>query len=148
MGLRREAVTQGATYVSLITDYGYPRETVRFEIGDMDVAVFGERRKVLIYAENKASDKVMNKLCGRLARDFSEAIPPKPEDGRSHDDALMKAWHLWIYKPRWFWAVSPTADAKFEVEYRLRGFTLHPAAAIPSALEWDEPALSPAAHAL
>ncbi len=31
VGLRRESITQAATYVSLVTDYGYHRTQTRFE---------------------------------------------------------------------------------------------------------------------
>ena len=39
VGLRRESITQAATYVSLVTDYGYSRTQTRFESQWMDVAV-------------------------------------------------------------------------------------------------------------
>src|SRR5205085_11986760 len=61
VGLRREAITQAATYVSLVTDYGYGRQATRFETQWMDVAVYEEGNKALIYAENKASDKTLGK---------------------------------------------------------------------------------------
>jgi hypothetical protein len=62
VGLRRESVTQAATFVSLVTDYGYSRTQTQFESRWMDVVVYGEDGKAVIYAENKASSKTLGKL--------------------------------------------------------------------------------------
>lgn len=137
VGLRRESVTQAATYVSLVTDYGYGRQATRFETQWMDVAVYGEGNKALIYAENKATTKLLDKLCGRLEKEFASGVPFPQGDEAPSDDALMKAQHIWLHKPQYFWAVAPTLHKSYRVNMRAGGFTLEPVAKLPSALEWE-----------
>jgi hypothetical protein len=137
VGLRREAITQAATYVTLITDYGYPRQVTRFETGWMDVAVFDENAKALIYAENKAAPKTLEKLCARLSEDYRLGVPFPEEELKHKNDAHMKAQHIWRHRPRYFWGVSPTVQRSYRVGYSADGFTLEPSERIPSALEWD-----------
>lgn len=136
VGFRRESVTQAATYVTLVTDFGYGRDLTRFETQWMDVAVYEEGNKALIYAENKASDKTLQKLCGRLEKEFALSVPFPPGDELTADDVLMKAQHIWLNKPRFFWAVAPTLRKAYTVGYGRGGFTLEPLAQLPSALEW------------
>jgi hypothetical protein len=135
VGLRREAVTQAATYVTLITDYGYPRAQTRFEIDWMDVVVYDTNRRIWLYVENKAAASILDRLLRRLTHDFMKDVPMpawnEEEDTSSHDDALKKAQHIWRNRPRYFWGVSPTARQAFQVQYGPRGFTLHPCA-LPS----------------
>lgn len=129
--LRRESITQAAVYVSLITEYGYSRAQTRFETGWMDVAVFDESRRPLIYAETKATANTLEKLCARLESGFAEGVDfPEELDGR-HDDALMKAQHIWIHRPKFFWGVSPTERLPFEVLYSSSGFRFAPVQGMP-----------------
>ena len=134
VGLRREAITQAATYVTLVTDYGYARKMTRFETGWMDVAVFDAAGKAFIYAENKAHEKTLQKLCARLAGDFNEIPAAGPEDLQT-DDALMKAHHIWRHRPRYFWGVCPTSRLPYAVSFDRNGFRLLPVEAIPRTLE-------------
>jgi len=142
VGLQREALTQMATYVSLITDYGFTRAQTRFESEWMDVVVYDERDSVFIYAENKASDKVLNNLCARLETEFQSEIPaiPEPEEDKKipHDDAKMKAHHIWRNKPVYFWAVSPSFQQAYRVEYHRFGFSLKKVEKIPQAYEVED----------
>ncbi len=131
VGLRRESITQAATFVTLITDYGYSRESTRYETGWMDVAVFGENKKPTIYAENKAAERTLLKLCTRLESEFETGIPFPDPDVVTHDDALMKAQHIWLHRPVYFWGVCPTLRRSFQVSYNRQGFRLAPAADIP-----------------
>jgi hypothetical protein len=109
VGLRREAITQMATYVSLVTDYGYERRRTRFESRFMDVLVLDRQQRPWIYAENKAAERTLDRLCERLALEFSDGVPRiNEEDEARVDDAVMKASHLWKHRPPYFWAVSPT----------------------------------------
>jgi hypothetical protein len=133
VGFRRESITQAATYVSLITDYGYPRISTRFETGWMDVAVFDRGSKALIYAENKSHAGTLDKLCRRLENDFRQTVPFTAETDKVTDDALMKAQHLWRHRPRYFWAVCPTGRRSYTVEYSVQGFTLAPTEDMPTA---------------
>ena len=135
VGLRRESITQAATFVSLITDYGYPRESTRFETGWMDVAVFRPDGQALIYAENKANARTLEKLCDRLRTEFGQGVPFQEGDERPKDDALNKAQHIWRHRPAYFWAVSPTTRHAYRVQYH-RGFELSAVDHVPSALEW------------
>jgi hypothetical protein len=137
VGLRRESITQAATYVQLITDYGYPRPRVRFESQWMDVAVYGEDGKVWIYAENKANQNTLEKLCRRLSDEFREDLPPVEPDALGVDDALMKAHHIWRHKPSYFWGVCPTVARVFGVSYGNCSFTLTPLKHLPASLEWE-----------
>jgi len=137
VGLRRESITQAATYVKLVTEYGYARSAVRFESQWMDVAVYDERGEACIYAETKASEKILEKLCRRLSEDFIEALPPLPGEGAVKDDALMKAHHLWRHKPGYFWGVAPTAAHVYAVSYGNFGFRLTARDELPAALEWE-----------
>jgi hypothetical protein len=123
VGLRREAITQAATYVSLITDYGYSRERTRFESRWMDVAVYDEQGKALIYAENKANAKILEKLCQRLMSGFMDGVDftVSEEDA---DDVLRKAQHIWREKPRYFWAVSPVQSYAYRIQFFMQGFQL------------------------
>jgi hypothetical protein len=130
VGLRRESVTQAATYVQLITDYGYPRARVRFESQWMDVAVYGEDGRASIYAENKARQKTLEKLCHRLADEFRTDIPPVNPDAPGIDDALMKAHHIWRHRPQYFWGVCPTHRLAYRTAFGLSGFRLDPVDAI------------------
>jgi hypothetical protein len=136
VGLRREAITQAATYVSLITDFGYARQSTRFETGWMDVAVYGDNGKAFVYAENKANAKVLDKLCGRLATTFQSGVP-FPEEGQPIEDAIMKAQHIWLHRPRYFWGVSPTSRKAYEVAFTNHGFELQERSEIPNCLEWE-----------
>jgi hypothetical protein len=154
VGLRREAITQMATYISLITDYGYPRAQTRFECQRMDVAVYEDRKRLpaesrvsggksarqaglWLYAENKAADRILEKLCAGLSERFVDTIPYIPAgDDLPHDDVLMKASHIWTHRPRYFWGVAPTRRLAFEVLYSDRGFRLSPVDAIPDADEF------------
>jgi len=162
VGLRRESVTQAATYVSLVTDYGYPRAQTRFESQWMDVAVYGEDGKALIYAENKASPKTLEKLCSRLSKEFINGIPveseaysvKRPSESRSTlyalgsrpvDDAVRKAQHIWKNRPRYFWGVCPTQHQPYEIHYlRPMGFYLKPVGELPGAMEWSDSLTPPA----
>ncbi len=137
VGLRREAITQMATYVSLITDYGYERGRTRFESRFMDVLVVDRNDHAWIYAENKALGRTLEKLCGRLTGDFSDGVPliPDDESARSVDDAVMKANHIWNHRPSHFWAVSPTVRKAFEVIYTEAGFRLLETGKVPTADE-------------
>jgi len=133
VGLRRESITQAATYVSLVTDYGYSRSQTRFESQWMDVVVYGEDGKVLIYAENKAHQKTLEKLCSRLSAEFLNNIPAVDPEARGIDDALMKAHHIWRNRPQFFWGVCPTDRQVYEVLYSRTGFSLAELDALPSA---------------
>jgi hypothetical protein len=140
VGLRREAITQVATYVSLVTDYGYKRPRIRFESQWMDVVVYGEDKSVFIYAENKAAENILTKLCGRLEADFEGGVPVvdlTPVEGKrlSHDDALMKANHIWRNRPYYFWAVCPTKSQAYTVHFNSVGFSLKPIERLPLAHE-------------
>jgi hypothetical protein len=149
VGLRRESVTQAATYVSLVTDYGYPRAQTRFEYGWMDVAVYDPEGKALIYAENKASQKTLEKLCARLSSEFHDIADRVSEIGNRKsamcdmrsaivDDAVMKAQHIWRHRPRYFWGVCPTIRIAFTVQFeRHMGFHLTPLAELPINVEQD-----------
>jgi hypothetical protein len=137
VGLRRESVTQAATYVSLVTDYGYARSRTRFESHWMDVAVYGADGNAWIYAENKATEKTLQKLCARLASEFTDGIPAVDLEQKSVDDALMKAHHIWKNRPPYFWAVCPTQKWPFAVRYRRAGFTLNRSPALPAVLDWS-----------
>jgi hypothetical protein len=133
VGLRRESVTQAATYVSLVTEYSYPRQYTRFESQWMDVAVYDDGGSAWIYAENKANQKVLEKLCGRLANEFLSDIPTVDLEEKRVDDAVMKANHIWRHRPRYFWAVAPTLKNAFEIQYsKTKGFGLKPLASLPS----------------
>jgi len=151
VGLRREAITQAATYITLVTDYGYPRGTTRFESRWMDVVVYDPDRPEAgdifedtfsdssprIYAENKAEETVLRKLCGRLETEFATHVPvveePEPGNHKAGDDALMKAHHIWVNRPRFFWAVSPTLRQAYRVDYGDTGFRLFAEPDIPHA---------------
>src|SRR5262245_46962093 len=126
VGLRREAITQMATYVSLVTDFGYERSRTRFESRFMDVAVYDDADRTLIYAENKASARVLDRLCDRLREEFLSGVPVIPADAKpaAIDDAIMKANHIWTHRPSFFWAVSPAKSRAFEVEINGAGFGL------------------------
>lgn len=135
VGFRRESITQMATYVSLITDYGYPREMVRFESRWMDVAVNDKQGDPIIYAENKASEKVLRKLCTRLESEFETHVPyvsRDEEEAEKVDDAVMKANHIIRYRPTYFWGVSPTYRQAYAVKYFDQSFTLKPIENIPA----------------
>lgn len=136
VGFRREAITQMATYITLVTDYGFGRKRTRFESQWMDVAVYDGRRP-LIYAENKASARVLEKLRLRLEGEFAREVPwvPEPPDADRPrvDDAVMKAHHIWRHRPAYFWAVCPTARFAYRVVYGSSGFTLAPLADVPAA---------------
>lgn len=135
VGLRREAITQMATYVSLITDFGYERSKTRFESRFMDVLVLDHADRAWIYAENKAAGRTLDKLCDRLISGFADHVPViSPDDEfRSIDDAVMKANHIWAHRPAFFWGVSPSLRRAFEVEYLERGFRLKDVEKIPHA---------------
>lgn len=134
VGLRRETITQMATYISLITDYAFPRGKTRFETGWMDVAVFDDAGRALIYAENKASEKTLSGLCERLSGEFSNRIPFAETDSeRRPDDPVMKAQHIWRNRPNYFWAISPGTRRAFDVDYGVSGFKLKPIPDIPNA---------------
>lgn len=137
VGMRREALTQIAAYVSLITDYGFPRRQTRFETGWMDVAVFGSAGDVMIYAESKAAEKVLLRLCQRLEKEFETSVPyvDVAELKSVKDDAVMKANHIWRHRPRYFWAVSPTLRRSYEVNYFDSGFSLRGISELPRAFD-------------
>jgi hypothetical protein len=137
VGLRREAVTQAATYVSLVTDFGYARNQTRFESRWMDVAVYRTDGQAWIYAENKANKKTLDKLCTRLASEFTQGIPAVDVERKAADDALMKAHHIWKNRPHYFWAVCPTEKWPFIVRYQPGGFALERSGALPAVLEWS-----------
>lgn len=141
VGLRREAITQMATYVSMITDLGYDRNQTRFESRFMDVLVTDREDRPWIYAENKASARTLERLCARLTSDFAEGIPFVANDApiAGVDDAIMKANHIWNHRPSYFWAVSPTSRRAFQVAYSEAGFRLVETPQIPTVDE--QPAL-------
>lgn len=137
VGFRREAITQMATYVTLITEYGFSRSQTKFESGWMDVVVLNDRGGVLIYAENKASDKTLEKLCSKLERSYADRVPIVDMDEKTkvHDDPLMKANHIWRNKPRYFWGVSPERSQAYEVLYGAAGFHLARIERVPYSYE-------------
>jgi hypothetical protein len=102
----------------------------------MDVAVYGEDGKALIYAENKASERVLDKLCAKLLSSYRDAVPFPDEEEKKPEDAIMKAQHIWLHRPRYFWAVCPTLKVSYAVDFGRDGFTLNRVGTIPSPLEW------------
>ena len=142
VGLRREAITQMATYVSTITDLGYERSQTKFESRFMDVLVTDREGRPWIYAENKALARTLERLCARLTTDFAEGIPFVPDDAPTAgvDDAVMKANHIWKQRPSYFWGVSPTLRRAFQVIYSDAGFRLSETERVPMA---DEQPTSP-----
>ncbi len=136
VGLRRESITQAATYVSLVTDYGYSRTQTRFESQWMDVAVYGPEGRAWIYAENKANKGTLEKLCRRLSSEFSANVPIVNAEDKPVEDACMKARHIWKNRPPYFWAVCPTEKNSYTVRYHPRGFSLEPSESLPAVLEW------------
>lgn len=132
VGLRRESFTQAAVYAALVTHYGYHRRHVRFEMDFLDVALQDDRGQVGLYAETKASDRVLEKLVGNLAVDFVQGIPRLPlGEGQLPPDAHQKAAHMLRRRPRFFWAVSPNRRLAFTVDYRGAGFRLVPETDVP-----------------
>jgi hypothetical protein len=109
----------------------------------MDVIVLYRNDRPWIYAENKAANRTLERLCDRLTGEFAEEIPRIPDDEtvRGVDDALMKANHIWAHRPTYFWAVSPGLRKSFEVIYGENGFRLVEVERIPTADE--QPAFSP-----
>ena len=73
VGLRRESVTQAATYVSLVTDYGYARNQTRFESRWMDVAVYGADGQAWIYAESRCNRLLFHARWACVIRDITKA---------------------------------------------------------------------------
>ncbi len=140
VGLRREAITQLATFVSLVTDFGYDRHLTRFESRCMDVAVYDRSRRTWLYAENKASARVVEKLCARLERDFDEGLPEivLTEDVRSVDDAVMKAQHILRHRPKYFCGIAPTVRYVYSVRYSGGGFRLERIEQIPDVFFFDQ----------
>lgn len=138
VGLRREALTQAAAYAALVTHYGYPRSQARFESDFLDVALRDERGAVTLYAETKASDRVLDKLAGELASGFRDGPPPLVlAEGQKPPDAHQKAGHILRTRPAHFWAVSPGRRLAFAVRYTGPGFEMTPRDDIPSALRGD-----------
>jgi hypothetical protein len=132
VGLRRESIAQAASYVSLITHYGFPRRRVRFESEFLDVAVTDEWGRTILYAESKASGRTLERLIERLSHDFQQGLPPVPE-GEKPSDPWQKASHILRKRPEYFWAVSPRLRCAYKVHYTPRGFTLQPMPDIPSS---------------
>lgn len=137
VGLRRESITQAATYVSLITDLGFDRSNTRFESRWMDVVVYGEDGQALIYAENKANYKTLQKLCARLSSEFQTTIPRIELDTPLVDDAIMKAHHIWKNRPKCFWGIAPNLKLLFEVTYLRDGFYFTKLETPPHRHEWE-----------
>jgi hypothetical protein len=137
VGLRRESITQAATYVSLVTDYGYSRSQTRFESQWMDVAVYGPEGRAWIYAENKAGQKTLEELCARLATEFQTDVPKIDPEANIFDDALMKAQHIWRHRPRYFWGVCPTISKPYLLHYGRNGFELDALSDLPGMWELD-----------
>jgi hypothetical protein len=132
VGLRREAITQAAVYTALVTHYGYQRRHVRFELDYLDVALQDAEGRVTLYAETKASDRVLERLVADLSTDFKEGLPflELPE-GKKPPDAFQKAAHILRNRPQHFWAVSPHHRLSFDVHYLGIGFRLTPVSDIP-----------------
>ena len=132
VGLRREAITQAAVYTALVTHYGYHRRHVRFELDYLDVALQDSAGKVTLYAETKASDRVLERLVADLSIGFKEGLPflELPE-GKKPPDAFQKAAHILRNRPQHFWAVSPNHRLAFDVHYAGVGFRLVPVSDIP-----------------
>jgi len=138
VGLRREALTQAATYAALVTHYGYPRARARFESDFLDVALRDERGEVTLYAETKASDRVLDKLTAELASGFRDGPPPLVlAEGQKPPDAHQKAGHILRTRPAHFWAVSPGRRLAFSVRYTGPGFDLTLVDDIPAAPRED-----------
>jgi hypothetical protein len=138
VGLRRESLTQAAVYAALITHYGHPRARVRFEMDFLDVALQDAAGGVSLYAETKASDRVLERLVEELATGFADGLPflDLPE-GKKPPDPFQKAAHILRTRPAHFWAVSPGRRLAFAVEYAGPGFRLTPAPEIPFHQEAD-----------
>lgn len=132
VGLRRESVTQAAVYVALVTHYGYPRARVRFEIDFLDVALRDESGDVSLYAETKASDRVLERLVNELSASFAEGLPRlELPEGKPPPDAHQKAAHILRTRPLFFWAVSPGRRLAYSVHFLGDGFRLSPRSDIP-----------------
>ncbi|MBK6879778.1 MAG: hypothetical protein IPN65_08775 [Elusimicrobia bacterium] len=138
VGLRRESLTQAAVYAALITHYGYPRARTRFESEFLDVALRDERGAVSLYAETKASDRVLEKLAVDLSTGYHDGLPPLVlAEGQKPPDAHQKAAHILRTRPDHFWAVSPNRRLAFAVRYVGRGFGLSPVEDIPMSARMD-----------
>lgn len=138
VGLRREAITQAAVYVSLVTHYGYARRHVRFEMDYLDVALTAPTGAVTLYAETKASDRVLERLVGELAAGFVDGLPVLSlREGQLPPDAHQKAAHILRNQPLYFWAVSPHRRLAYRVLYGGTGFRLFPMADIPFHQDMD-----------
>jgi hypothetical protein len=144
VGLRREAITQIATYITLVTDFGYPRKQTWFESRFMDVAVRSGKRDTWIYAETKANERTLEKLCKRLTAEFENGLPPEsPEPAMRIDDAINKANHILNQRPRFFWGVAPTKRLSYEIIYGHHGFRLSQIPNVPHADEWRKLMIDP-----
>lgn len=138
VGLRRESITQAAVYVALVTHYGYPRSRVRFEMDYLDVALRDAAGEVTLYAETKASDRVLDRLAASLSSDFAGGLPAlNLPEGKLTPDPHQKAAHILRARPQHFWAVSPGRRLAYAVEYTERGFVLSPRADIPFQRDVD-----------
>jgi hypothetical protein len=138
VGLHRESFTQAAVYAALVTHYGYPRARARFELDFLDVALRDERGAVALYAETKASDRVLEKLTAELAGGFRNGLPTLAlAEGQKPPDAHQKAAHILRARPGHFWAVSPNRRLAFAVRYDGAGFGLAPIDDIPAAARAD-----------
>jgi hypothetical protein len=132
VGLRREAITQAAVYAALVTHYGYHRRHVRFELDFLDVALQDAAGQVTLYAETKASDRVLERLVEDLTNGFKDGLPfLELAEGQKPPDAFQKAAHILRNRPVHFWAVSPSRRLAFTVDYLAVGFRLVPALDIP-----------------
>lgn len=147
VGLRRESFTQAAVYSALVTHYGHPRSRVAFEMDFLDVALTDKEGSVSLYAETKASDRVLERLIDDLSGGFRDGLPflDLPE-GKKPPDSYQKASHILRRRPSFFWAVSPGLRSAFSVHYADGGFRLVPVPDIPFHSERDlfssvEPAL-------
>lgn len=138
VGLRRESLTQAAVYTALVTHYGYPRARVRFEMDFLDVALTDETGDVSLYAETKASDRVLERLVEDLTSGYQDGLPflNLPED-KKPPDPFQKAAHILRARPAHFWAVSPGLRRAFTVHYAGAGFRLSPVPEIPFHRESD-----------
>jgi hypothetical protein len=96
------------------------------------MALQDESGDVSLYAETKASDRVLERLVNELSASYVEGLPRlELPEGKLPPDAHQKAGHILRTRPLFFWAVSPGRRLAYSIHYLGNGFRLSPRSDIP-----------------
>jgi len=129
-----EYLAQLAAYVDAISNLGYPKERVLFELPaeslQLDLAILDDSGGVVVLGEAKRDIGMLGKLVTSVETRFSMG-PPSDGSKKRGDEARQLAWRLWTVRAPLCWLIGPGERHTYRCEFE--PLRMQPAGALPDA---------------